>query len=70
MQLCVRAQRIARVLHEPRFASEAGSAPTIELQLDSKFHAPISSGLTNITPAKTPGAPCSLGRVEAPPGRH
>ena len=46
MQLCARAQRIARVLHEPWFASEAGSAPTIELRLDSKFHAPISSGLT------------------------
>ena len=57
MQLCVRTQRITCVLHEPWFASEAGSAPTMELQLDSKFYAPI-------TPAKTPGAPCSLGCVE------
>ena len=31
MQLCVRVQRIARVIHDPQFAPEAGSAPTIEL---------------------------------------
>ena len=39
MQLYLRAQRIARVIHDPQFASEAGCAPTIGLQL--KFHAPI-----------------------------
>ena len=46
MQLCVRAHGVARVIHGPWLAAEAGSAPTIELQLDSKFHAPTSSGLT------------------------
>ena len=46
MQLCVGMRRSARVIREPWPAPEAGSAPTIELQLDSTFHAPISSGLT------------------------
>ena len=40
------AQRIARVIHGPWLAAEVDSAPTIELQLDNKFHAPTSSGLT------------------------
>ena len=34
-------------------APEVDSAPTNELQFDSKFDAPISSGLIDITPAET-----------------